>query len=370
MLEIHLCQATNLLPKSMRDEDLITEPVLCMAGKKCSSISVSLQPGATCPDDPVLLRPTVWIHCGSKKCKKKVSDAVRQLSYLNHFLSKLDMEPPHVSLHAPWPAGEEHLSQSPCLTGNFNEISFAIQDRTSTFKTIYGARARCTFRTSEGIGERFSTIGGLVVVKSSLFAITTAHTIVNCSLEISSVSIRETGSTSNSSSDTSSDCETSSDSEADASTGDPYLLPAPITSVRRLAVNSGEPHESMEGTWTNTELPNILAYMNRGTIDGDYSFPILAPSTSDFALIDPGSILQLSNEYCDQDRNTIETISGHIPTCELLSGDVWIITSCDNVSQKGYMLDGDASVILKGTIMRTKKIQVTIASGKPIHQTK
>jgi hypothetical protein len=364
MLEIHLCQATNMLPKSMRDEDLITEPVLCMAGRKCSPTSVLSQPGATCLEDPVLLKPTVWIHCGSKKCKKKVLDAVRQLSYLNHFLSKLNMEPPHVSLHAPWPAAEEHPSQSPRPTGNSNQVSFAIQDSTFTWKTIYGAKARYTFRTSQGIVERYSTVGGLVVVKNSLFAITTAHTIVNCSVEsCSRVPIHDMELTSDSSSDTGSDCDMNSDTEADASTVDPYPLPASRTCARRSSVDSREPQETMKGTWKDSKLPNILAYMNRGTIDGDYSFPILAPSTSDFALMDPESVLQLSNEYYDQDSDTIETISGHITTCELLSGDVWIITSCGTVPQKGYMLEGDASIILKGTIMRTKKIQVAFISG-------
>jgi hypothetical protein len=362
MLEIHLCQATNMLPKSMRDEDLITEPVLCMAGKKCSPTSVSLQSNATCPEDPILLRPTVWIHCGSKKCKKKVLDAVRQLSYLNHFLGKLDMEPPHVSLHAPWPAAEEYLPPQPLLAENVDKVSFAVQDSTSSLRTIYGARARCTFRTSQGIVERYSTIGGLIVVENSLFAITTAHTIVNCSVDShSSISIRATGS--NPSSNTGSDSETSTDSEADASYGNLHPLPTAMTSARRSSVDLGEPHGTTEGTWKTSQLPGILAYMNRGTTNGDYSFPISAPSTSDFALVDPGSVLQLSNEYYNRDDNTIETISGHIPTSELLSGDVWIITSCGIAPRKGYLLAGDTSVILRGTIMRTKKIQVAVASG-------
>jgi hypothetical protein len=369
MLENHLCQATNMLPKSMRDDDLITEPVLCMAGKKCSRTSMLFKPDATSPEDQVLLRPTVWIHCGSKKCKKKVMDAVRQLNYLNRFLSKLDMEPPHVSLHAPWPAADEYLAQSPLLTENLDEFSFAIEDSNSTLRTICGTRARCTFRTPHGIVERYSTIGGLIVVKDSLFALTTAHTIVSCRADsFSSFFVRKTESTNNTSSDTSSGCETSSDSEGDSSTDNPLPLPAPLTSTRRSA-NSREPHETIEGTWMNLQLPKILAYMNRGTIDGDYSFPISAPRTSDFALIDLGSVLELSNGYRNQDENTVETISGHIPTCELLSGDVWIITSSSNAPRKGYMLDGDASVILRGTIMRTKKIQVVTTNGMSItHQ--
>ncbi|KAH7070517.1 hypothetical protein BKA63DRAFT_78513 [Paraphoma chrysanthemicola] len=353
-----------MLSKSMRDEEVITETVLCMAGKKCSPTSAPLDPGATCPKNPVALNPTVWIYCGSKKCKKKVLEAVRHLGYLNHFLFRFYMEAPHASLHAPWPAAEECPPQSSRLTAEFDNVSFAIQDSTSGLRTICGSRARFTIETSNGIVERYSTIGGLIVVKNSLFAMTTAHAIVNCFLERSySISSDETESTSNASSDAASDCDRSSDSGSDESTESSHSPPPRMASEKRPSIESREYHESKDVIWTNSQLPKILAYMNRGTIDGDHSFPIPAPSTSDFALVDSGSIIHLSNEYCNPDHNTIETISDHIPTRELLSGDVWVITSCGNAPVKGFLLEGDASVILRGTIMRTKKIQVPLTSA-------
>lgn len=278
------------------------------------------------------------------------------------------MEAPHASLHAPWPAAEEHPLQSPRLTRNFDSVSFAIQHYTSDMKTICGARARFTIGTSNGIVERYSTIGGLVVVGNSLFAMTTAHTIVNCLLEEPhSASSSETESTSDVSSDPGSDCETSSDSGADPSIDSPSSPPARMISTVRPSIIAEKSRDTTEYIFKDSKLPKIVAYMNRCTINGDYSFPNQAPSTSDFALLDVGSIMQLSNKYCDPDRNSIWAISDHIPTCKLFGGDVWIITSCGDAPVKGYMLHGDASIILRGTVMRTKKIQVELASGKLLH---
>jgi hypothetical protein len=349
---------------SMRDDEVITEAVLCMAGKKYSSIFAPSEPGEACPKDSVALNPTVWIYCGSKKCKKKVLKAIQHISALNQFLVRFQMETPHASLYAPWPAAEEHPPQFPRLIGEVDNVSFAIQDRISGLDTICGARARFTIETSTGIVERYSTIGGLVIVNDSLYAITTAHTIVSCWLECShSTSVDETESTSNVSSDEDSDCETSSESGYDASTNNPCSLAEQMVFTKEPSTKSNDVYDS-GGIWTVAGLPKVLAYMKRGTTNGDYSFPITTPSTSDFALVDVGSRVKLSNKYRDPKRNTIETISDHVPTSEILPGDVWIITSCGDVPVRGYMLEGDASIILRGTVMRTKKIEVTFASGK------
>lgn len=363
-LERHLCRATSMLPKSMQDKEVITEPILCMAGKKRLPISIPLNAGVTYSNDSVALYPTVWIHCGSKKCKKKVVEAIRLLSYLDRFLVTFDMDAPHASLYAPWPAARGDPPQSPRLMGRFEQVSFAIQDSTSDSGTICGARARFTFETSNGIVERYSTIGGLVVVGDSLFAMTTAHTIVNCWSKYSHSALSgQTGSTSNTSSDTDPDLVTSSESGDDASTDSSDSPSTRMASLNRPSIELEEVHETRDGMWMDAQPPKIIAYMDQGTTNGDYSFPIRAPRTSDFALIDPGSITTLSNEYYNPEHNTIVTISDHVSTGELLCGDVWIITSCGNAPLKGYMLEGDASMILRGTIMHTKKIQVAPISG-------
>jgi hypothetical protein len=75
-LENDLCRAISQLSQSMTGEEVRVEAVLCMAGKKCSTSDVTMPAGIERPKDPVRMIPTVWIHCGSKKCKKKVSQSL------------------------------------------------------------------------------------------------------------------------------------------------------------------------------------------------------------------------------------------------------------------------------------------------------
>jgi hypothetical protein len=350
-LEDCLCEATKMLSKSMRDEEVITELVLCMAGKKCPPTSAPLEP------DPVALHPTIWIYCGSRKCKKKVLEAIPKVGHLQRFRLDFDIAEPHASLHAPWPAAEEHLSESLPLEGGFDNVSFAIQESASSLTTTCGARAKFTIRTSNGVIQRFSTIGGLIIVGDSLYAMTTAHAIVNCWLERARVSSDESGPSNGVSSGTDSDIETSSDSGADTSEN---IRPSSLVQLKSTAKPPEEAKEIQEpqGIWTDSQRPMILAYLDRRTTSDDYSFPVSEPTTADFALVDPQSFMQLSNQYRDPKHNTIETISDHILTNNLVGGEVWIITSGRDAPLKGYMLEGDASIILRGAVMRTKKIQI------------
>lgn len=369
-LERHLCQATNMLSKSMPDEEVITEPVLCMAGKKCSPTSVPLEPGATCPKDPVALHPTIWIYCGGRKCKKQVSKAVSNLTYLQHFLKRFSMEAPHISLYAPWPAVREHSPVSPHQSLHqiapipTNNISFAIQQMFSGQETICGARARFSIGISGGKVERYSTIGGLIVVDNSLFVMTSAHAIVNWLLANSrGIFSDETGSRS--------DMSTSADSESDTSSdsGSATSIDSTISCSGRVASPGSPLPEARsldaieEGIWTDLGLPRIMAYMTHGTINGDYSFPYQAPSTSDFALAEVRTGASLLNEYYDPDDDSMTMITDHMPVQELSSEFVWIVTKCGNTPLKGYLLAGDACVILRGTVMRTKKIQIPVVGG-------
>lgn len=358
-LEEHLRQATSMLPKSMRDKEIITEPVLCMAGKKCSPTSVVVASSATCPKDPIALKPTVWIHCGSKKCKKKVLATIRNLAYLNHFLDRFCMEPPYVSLQAPWPAAGEHPSDAQLVGEKFPKISFAVQCPASGWTTVCGAKARFTIQTSDGIMECYSTLGGMVIVKNSVFGLTSAHAIVNYLLESSNrTSTDELESTDDCSSDSGSDHEISSDSGLETSPGSPCSSQRRTTSTSRPSAEVHRIHEVEEGIWVELQLPRILAYMGRGTISGDYSFPTPVPNMSDFALINLGTLRTLPNGFQDPVRETVTDILDFIPTSDLLGGEVWIIATCCDKPLVGYLLEGDASVILRGTVMRTKKIQV------------
>lgn len=363
-LERHLCQATSMLSKSLRDEEIIIEPVLCMAGKKCSPASVVMAPAATCPKDPIALKPTVWIHCGSRKCKRKVLGAIRNLAYLNHFLDRFCMEPPYVSLHAPWPAAGERLPDTPRLEEKVHKLSFAVQCPASGWTTICGAKARFTIETLDGVIERYSTLGGLVIVENLLFGLTSAHAIINCFLDSSqNTSTNEMESIDDFSSDSSSDSETNLDSGSETSSRNPYSFQARPKSTRSPSTAAYRVHGMAEGIWVELQPPKFLAYIGRGTTSGNYSFPDLAPNTSDFALIDVGSLQTLPNGFHDSDHETVSDISEYIPTCELVKGEVWIIATCGDKPLKGYLLEGDASIVLRGTIMRTKKIQVAFAGS-------
>ncbi|KAH7360029.1 hypothetical protein BKA66DRAFT_218572 [Pyrenochaeta sp. MPI-SDFR-AT-0127] len=346
-LERHLCQATNMMSKSMPDEEVITEPVLCMAGKKCSPMSVPLKSGATCPKDPVALNPTIWIYCGGRKCKKQVSKSIRNLTYLHHFLNRFGMGAPHISLYAPWPAVREHSPGSPHHShlNPASNVSFAIQQLLPGQETICGAKARFTIETSGENVECNSTIGGLVVVDDSIFAITSAHAIVNRLLENShSVSSDETESLGNVSTDEDSEHEMSSSSDSSASGNNLCSHTTRTAFIESPPSGSTGLGSVEEGMWINTDLPSKLAYMTHGTINGDYSFPDQAPSASDFALVDVGPARLLLNGYYDPDRDTLATISDHIPVRELSQGDVWILTNCDAHGMSGSWVVHEGSL--------------------------
>jgi hypothetical protein len=61
------------LPRSLSKEKTTVEPELYMVGE------------ANDQSDSVELKPTVWIRCGSRKCKKAVAEAVDDLKYVHAF---------------------------------------------------------------------------------------------------------------------------------------------------------------------------------------------------------------------------------------------------------------------------------------------
>lgn len=355
-LEEHLCQATMKLPKSMRDEEVITEVVLCMAGKRCQPSTVPSEPGAACPEDPVALNPTIWIFCGSRKCQKRIVKVLSKLTYLDSFLNKHCMETPHTSLHAPWPAAEQ---RPPQLQDHVNDLtlSLAIGNTHFIHNSMCGAEARFTIQTQDNILECYSTIGGLVMANGCLFALTTAHAIIN-GLRKSNLSIAA-----NEVSSTSSVCDSDSSHESSSDEGLDVSADTSVASNTSKQVSSPTAPtttQTIEGQWNELPLPRIMAYINHGTTIGDYSFPQQAPTMSDFALMDLKSVTAQSNQYFDPDHNVHVAISDHLPEHELLDGHVLI---CGRKPIRGYMLKGDASVILRGAVIRTKKVQVKIADG-------
>jgi hypothetical protein len=402
-LEKHICQATATLPKAMCDEDVITELVLCMAGERCSSTAVVLDSDTRCPKSPVALKPTVWIHCGSKKCMKKVVECILKLPYLNHFLSKFHMGPPHISLYAPWPAASKisphftsavgnevpsfasnHRRSQPSLdpvtdqthasnfirnTREIESLSLAI--RYTPFQgvtPICGARIRFTIVTSDGrVIERYSTVGGIVKVHDSLFGLTTAHGITSGLREVSSKTDAdedEVDSLDESSSERGSDCQESSGSNSDSEASDNYPNHSESGASSSARVESTVRRDLVsEETWLELPLPQTVAYGAKGTLQFDYSFPDVAPDEADFALIDMPSIQGLVNGFHDPFKNINIPISEYYQTSELIGGEVLIVTACGSAPAKGYLLEAKSSVIVKGRIIHTKKIQIDFGAG-------
>lgn len=68
-----LLPVLQILPRSMSSEETIIEPELCMAGYVTGRATA------------VQLKPTVWIRCGGKKCRKVIRKAVDDLDYLRSF---------------------------------------------------------------------------------------------------------------------------------------------------------------------------------------------------------------------------------------------------------------------------------------------
>lgn len=362
-LEVHLSQATSMLPKSLRDEEIITEAVLCMTGKKCSP--ASMPPGSACLKHPIALRPTVWIYCGSKKCKERVVGAIRRLTYLKHFIDKFCMESPLVTLHAPWPAA---FIQAPTHDAPENEegitsISFAIQRGALGGETVCGANTRFTIQASNNIVERCSKVGGMVVAANSLYGLTSAHALVNQVLEpLNSNWNHPVDTLYDTSSDESPADESSSGDESESDIGNPYP-----SSIRRKLTDPAVTRDRLiqeytDVDWIECEPPKVIAYVGRGTIIEDYSFPTPAPDTSDFALIQLAPIPILGNAFYDPFTQALADVLEFLPKSDLRPGEVWIISDYRS-PLLGYLLEGDASMILRGTVMRTKKIQISFPGG-------
>jgi hypothetical protein len=97
-IRLKLCKdtrrATRALPPSIEGPQRWFEPELCMSGQ--------LRPGL----QNVVLRPTIWIRCGSPQCQKAVQRAVADLQYTRQF-------PVHITQYTPRPAGWKRDSEEP-----------------------------------------------------------------------------------------------------------------------------------------------------------------------------------------------------------------------------------------------------------------
>jgi len=293
----HLAQATT----KVIGNNLI-DIHLCMAAE-CNS---SQQSRPT-----ILLEATVWVECGGQKLTNFVTREIYGSKLLQNFIIRESLNKPHVSSNGPYLLALGAASMG--RTGEPRTGSLAIQDGVSSYDTICGARAKFSMTTPNSTINCYSTIGGLVIVGDGLFAMTTAHAIVNAT--------------------------------ADA----------------QLTI-SEPPGEQHTFKWEETPFPTTYAYVSEAFADG-ICISGVAQYAADFALIDPASLAKLSNNYRAEDTQYLQRVTDYIPTSELSAGDVWVVTSRDKHARKGYMVDGDASIIMRGAFMHTKIVKVTVEIG-------
>ncbi|CAO2647088.1 Nn.00g080100.m01.CDS01 [Neocucurbitaria sp. VM-36] len=265
------------------------------------------------------------------------------------------MGPPHISLEAPYPTARKEPQDQPKVNEEITSISFAVKSLSLNTRSICGAEARFVIGDSQGITAFYSTIGGFVLVDSELYMLTSAHAIVSecrqriVNKESESEGNRLSGAESSRESDSCSETDSGSDSDFDSSGTKKEFTRKPVLNL----VDPG---------WVDLPSPRVLAYLQQGTTTGDLTFPEMAPEMSDFVLLEPSrDYYRIANAYT-VGNNDMTTISGHLPAQGLHAGLVNIIASCDSTALQGYLLEGNSSIILRGVIMRTKKIQVAFTA--------
>ncbi|KAI5369001.1 hypothetical protein J4E82_010196 [Alternaria postmessia] len=208
-------------------------------------------------------------------------------------------------------------------TRSKSSIKNSISNATYLNKFLAKFQMREPHVTAASDGSTFqcySTIGGLILVDDDLFAITTAHAITK------------------------------------------HGIPDP----RHVVMDETDDPLILRGShlreWVPSPFPNTFAYLGDAYVRGTkVDKPVV--DAADFALVEPQSFPKLGNRYQVEGWSDFETVSGHTPTAELSSGDVTICTNDYRVPMKGYMVEGDAPIIVGGVMMLTRMIEVTMPAA-------
>jgi hypothetical protein len=73
------------LPLSLDRSETVIELDLCMSGRVENK------------SDTVRLKPTIWIRCGSIRCRRDISAAMKDLTYLGEFIVEIHLHAPHLA---------------------------------------------------------------------------------------------------------------------------------------------------------------------------------------------------------------------------------------------------------------------------------
>ncbi|CAI6340614.1 unnamed protein product [Periconia digitata] len=359
-LEQHICQATRTLSKSLRDEQVITEVVLCMAGRQHALSSLATRETfprrSLLPKGSVALIPMVWIYCGSRKCRRRVVDCLQNLSYLTHFLEMFSMEAPRVSLEAPWPASGRiplALSESPT---NLVEVSLTVY--LTPHRVTHGIPAKFTVSEDLTTKEATCIIGGMIMVKDSLYGLTTAHPLTTAFSDAtrSTTKLCDSDLSSSDEEDQVSDegSEATSDSNSDHSRSplrQRNLQNSPFEGSMASPSSSTTSHIVPHHETIDLPTPRLLSYIGQATKVGNYNLPQMISQVSDFALIHSERIIDHWNE------NVPYPVTKTASSKEFVSGGV-VIAAGTAQRLLGYLLKDEASIILRGEVVRTRKIQI------------
>ncbi|KAF2624942.1 hypothetical protein BU25DRAFT_441701 [Macroventuria anomochaeta] len=319
-LENSLRQATRPLVR-LADREVITEPVLCLAGR---SHALDALAGRLFGNAEVHLRPTVWIHCGSKTCREHVRRTLDNLNFLRDFLGLLGPESLFLSLNAPYPASGLSRPLLPLTSAAIDAMSLAIQSPLTADTTVCGAKVKCTVHTDLEKTTCYSTVGGLIVVNGELLALTTAHAFIS--------KIRQSSAETDSA-----DPRARNESIADNETGPETIsqLERDFGMVKDLGKgfdleqqersNLGDiPWDDSEDSsmrWLEIRRPEVFAYLGSGTATGAWNSLLAAPETSDFALLRGYSPYgKRLNRYRDAVQDQWIEITSHVLTSDLRAG--------------------------------------------------
>jgi hypothetical protein len=336
-----LKMATLSLPSSLSRAETAIEAELCMSG-------ILLEGRQT-----VALRPTIWIHCGSKRCQKVVQQAVADLRHPQRF-------PIIVTRGAPIPAAlvrrpvrlvdNVHLIPTDAIDEILPVVSTGSTTHAEQYpeKQIVGGgtleievqsilqnNSACglpvRLRTHNG-DTYICTIGGMVTLNDTLLGLTTAHAIWDSAFykeEHIPGSLAET----------------------QHRVFGPAYSPPPISFLRRGAPWSPAAlHAASYGASFASEAPAISAATTSGHAHNQ-----------DFALlyfeIDQGRTV--SNEYWTSlGPQTVNKTSQ-----DLSERTVKLICSPNDVKE-GQLLDDDCVIMDNAGCWETRKIQLKETLGE------
>jgi len=351
-LLLDLQPALRCLPRDMPCEQTMFEAELCMVGQ--------LNGRATTVD----LKPTVWITCRSRRCKKAIKVEVKRLSYIRLF----SQGPVQVRIRGPRLAGEIvdeggdaklHIlipnKQSPIQAqdgSDWSRLEIILNSSSAC-----GLRLRRIFTDKGRDRSKTSSLGGLIQVGEEIWGLTTAHGMIGDEfmdvLKGQDAHYPSGGSQKSFTGEVPSPESASSDSEQEPDEEDP---------TQEVSASSLTP-TSLYQTPYQRAYHGPMAFCGYGRNPTQLeSGLVTAPQNADFALVSVDNTIELKNTYREPRDLNITEIRGIFGEDELKPGPVYVLTG-ENEAQEGYLLRAKSSFVVMNTVFQTRKIQMAKPLG-------